>query len=310
GLASWLTSAENPLVTRVLINSLWQRTFGHGLVRTPEDFGLQGDQPTHPELLDWLAVDLRESGWDMKRMLRQMVTSRVFKQESRRREELDDPENRLYARGPRYRMDAEMLRDIGLWAGDLLDPHMGGEGVKPYQPDGMWIALAHPASNTKRYERDHGSLLYRRSLYVYWKRTSPHPMMTIFDAPDRESSCVRRTRTNTALQSLALFNETQRVEIARAVAQKLLLESDDDHERLDRLYQSLACRLPTDRERGICLQLLTQMRERYEQAPGDAEALVSAGDAPRAESLPVQELAAWTQLATVVLASDVGLMVY
>ena len=149
GLATWLTDRNHPLVSRVLVNRIWQRVFGHGLVRTPEDFGLQGEQPTHPELLDWLAIELQESGWDLKRMLRMMVESRTFQQHSRMRSGIDDPENRLWARGPSFRMDAEVLRDIGLWASNLLDAHLGGEGVKPYQPAGMWQALAHPASNTK-----------------------------------------------------------------------------------------------------------------------------------------------------------------
>src|SRR5690606_22884545 len=143
---------------------------------------------------------------------KRMVMSQTFKQSSRFREDMNDPENRLFGRGPSFRLDAEVLRDRNLWASGLLDPHMGGEGVKPYQPVGMWKALAHPGSNTKSYVPDEGSKLYRRSLYVYWKRTSPHPMMTLFDAPNRETSCVRRSRSNTPLQSLALFNETQRVE--------------------------------------------------------------------------------------------------
>ena len=229
GLARWLTSREQPVVSRVLVNRIWQRVFGAGLVRTPEDFGLQGQQPTHPELLDWLAVELHDSGWDLKHMLRLMVNSRTFRQGSALRDGVNDPENKLWARGPHYRLDAEVLRDIALWASGLLDPHMGGEGVKPYQPAGLWKALAHPGSNTKNYVRDNGQRLYRRSLYVYWKRTSPHPMMTLFDAPSRESSCVQRSRTNTPLQALGLLNETQRIEMARMFAERLLKERDHRH---------------------------------------------------------------------------------
>lgn len=310
GLAQWLTSPNNPLVARVLVNGLWQRTFGAGLVRTPEDFGLQGSQPTHPELLDWLAVDLQTGGWNLKGFLKELVMSRSFMQESRHRSDLDDPENRWFARGPRLRMDAEMIRDIGLWASSLLDPHMGGEGVKPYQPDGMWSAMAHPASNTKDYVQDHGTRLYRRSLYVYWKRTTPHPMMTIFDAPDRESSCVRRTRSNTALQSLAMFNEDQRVEIARALAERLIRENQDDTHRINQLYESLACRAPNERELVICLGLVEQMRERYSQDPQAAQDFVSIGEAPRDPTISAEELAAWSQLTAVVLTSDIGLMLY
>ena len=204
---SGLTSREHPLVSRVLINRVWQRTFADGLVRTPEDFGLQGQQPTHPKLLDYLAVELQESGWDLQHMLRSMVLSRTFRQSSAWRKDVDDPQNRLFARGPSHRLDAEVIRDLALWSSGLLDASMGGEGVKPFQPDGLWSSLAHPGSNTKKYVTDKGERLYRRSLYVYWKRTSPHPMMMIFDAPSREASCVQRSRSNTALQSLSLLNE-------------------------------------------------------------------------------------------------------
>ena len=310
GLAQWLTSREHPLVARVLINRVWQRTFGAGLVRTPEDFGLQGRQPTHPQLLDWLAVELQDSGWDLKHMLRLMVTSNTFRQQSARRQDIDDPENRLWARGPRYRLDAEVLRDVALWASGLLDPKMGGEGVKPYQPDGLWEALMHPASNTKSYVRDKGPLLYRRSLYVYWKRTSPHPMMTLFDAPSRESSCVRRSRTNTSLQSLALLNETQRIEMSRVLAERLLREGETDDERLDVLFTWLACRTPTDSERTACVKLLEALRQRYADAEDDALALLALGDAPRDQKLAPAEHAAWTQLGATVLASDVAILLY
>ncbi|MDA0810005.1 MAG: PSD1 and planctomycete cytochrome C domain-containing protein [Planctomycetota bacterium] len=310
GLAQWLTSREHPLVARVLINRVWQRVFGYGLVRTPEDFGLQGQQPTHPELLDWLAVELQDSGWDLKHMLRLMVTSRAFRQSSAWRDDVSDPENLLFARGPGYRLDAEVLRDVALWASGLLDPSMGGEGVKPYQPVGMWKALAHPGSNTKEYVADKGQLLYRRSFYVYWKRTSPHPMMTLFDAPDRESSCVRRSRTNTSLQSLGLLNETQRIEMSRKLAERLLLEADSDVARLNLLFELLASRNPTDRESVACRNLLAVMRQRFQASPNDALALLSQGEAARNEKLDPAELAAWTQVAVTVLASDVAILLY
>ncbi|MCA9216980.1 MAG: PSD1 domain-containing protein [Planctomycetales bacterium] len=310
GLANWLVSREHPLVSRVLVNRIWQRTFGLALVRTPEDFGLQGQQPTHPQLLDWLAVELQDSGWDLKHMLRLMVTSNTFRQSSVFRTDIQDPENRLWARGPRFRMDAEVLRDIALWASQLLDPHMGGEGVKPYQPSGMWKALAHPASNTKQYVRDKGELLYRRSLYVYWKRTSPHPMMTLFDAPDRESSCVRRSRTNTSLQSLGLFNEIQRIEMARKFAERLIRGADSTDDRINIAFELLACRKPTESERSVCQNLLQQMADRYKDNDEDAKSLLSIGDAPRDETLDVGELATWTQLTSTLLASDIALILY
>ncbi|HUS39885.1 MAG TPA: PSD1 and planctomycete cytochrome C domain-containing protein [Pirellulales bacterium] len=310
GLARWLTAREHPLVARVLINQIWLRTLGDGLVRTPEDFGLQGEQPTHSELLDWLAVELHDSDWNLKHMLRLMVTSRTFRQRSAWREDVDDPENRLWSRGPGHRLDAEVLRDISLWASGMLDPHMGGEGVKPYQPSGMWSALMHPASNTKLYVQDKGQKLYRRSLYVYWKRTSPHPMMTLFDAPDRESSCVRRSRTNTSLQSLGLLNETQRIETSRMLAERLLRDRRGDAERLNVLFGLLTCRHPTDAERAACDRLLQTMRGRYVDAEADALALLSTGDAPRDEKLDPTEHAAWTQVVVTVLASDAAILLY
>ncbi len=310
GLAEWLNSPAHPLTSRVLINRVWQQIFGHGLVRTPEDFGVRGQLPTHPELLDWLAVELQESGWDRKHMIRMMVTSRTFKQSSAWRAEIDDPKNRLFARGPAYRLDAEVLRDLGLWASQLLDPKMGGEGVKPYQPSGMWSALAHPASNTKNYVRDKGRRIYRKSLYVYWKRTSPHPMMTLFDAPSRESSCVRRVPTNTSLQSLALLNETQRIEMSRMLAERLMREGEDEAARFDKLFRLLACRAPTKAELHACRELLTSMRKRYAQDQPAAKKLLETGDAVGNKKLDPVEHAAWTQIAATVLASDVAISLY
>jgi hypothetical protein len=310
GLAEWLTAPDHPLVARVLVNRLWQQIFGQALVRTPEDFGLQGEQPTHPQLLDWLAVEFQQSGWNMKELLRAMVISRTFRQSSAFRSDVEDPENRLYARASSYRMDAEVLRDIGLWSSELLDPMMGGEGVKPYQPDGMWKALAHPASNTKQYKRDSGQRLYRRSLYVYWKRTSPHPMMTLFDAPDRESSCVRRSRTNTPLQSLGMLNETQRIEMARAFAQRLIRSSDDADSRINLMFRLLAHRDSTEIERKICGDLVAKSQKRYSENPQDAQSLLAVGEASRDASIDATEHAAWTQLASMILASDVAILLY
>ena len=310
GLANWLTSSEHPLVARVFINRVWQRTFGHGLVRTPEDFGLQGEQPTHPELLDWLAVDFQETDWDLKKMLRAMVMTKAFRQSSAWRKNIDDPENRMFARASSYRLDAEMLRDMGLWASGLLDGHMGGEGVKPYQPAGMWLALAHPGSNTKNYVRDQGRPLYRRSLYVYWKRTSPHPMMTLFDAPDRESSCVRRSRTNTPLQSLGMLNETQRIEMGRGLAARVVEAAETDSDRINYLFQLLTCRDAGEKEQKACSILIKQLRDRYTKSPDDAGRLLAIGEAKIPSELSPVELAVWAQLATTVLASDVAILLY
>lgn len=310
GFAKWVTSRENPVVSRVWVNRVWQRVFGEGLVRTPEDFGLQGQQPTHPELLDWLAVEFQESGWDLKHLLRVMVTSRTFKQSSAWRKDLKDPENKLFARGPAHRLAAETLRDIALVSSDMLDPTMGGEGVKPYQPSGMWAAMSHPASNTKKYVRDKGERLYRKSLYVYYKRTSPHPMMTIFDAPSRESSCVRRSRTSTPSQSLGLLNETQRVELARKCAERLIKEAKTDEARLDLLFRLVASRKANEVEAKVCMQLLAGMKQRYETSQEDAMGLLTTGEAKRDENLDAGEVAAWTQVVITVLASDAAILLY
>ena len=310
GLAQWLVTEENPLMSRVIVNRLWAKIFGHGLVRTPEDFGLQGEHPTHPELLDSLAVEFRESGWDIQHMLTLMMTSKTFMQHSYRRTDLQDPENRLYARGPSYRLDAEVLRDTALWASGLLDPTMGGEGVKPAQPAGLWSALMHPASNTKKYKADTDQRVYRRSLYVYWKRTSPHPMMTLFDAPSRESSCVGRTRSNTALQSLGMLNEVQRVEAARAFAQKLLTEEKDNKTRLDQLYLTLTCRTPNLAEITACGDLIKNSIANFTKSPKDAEAFLKVGMHQADPKIPAIELAAWTQLISTVMASDAAITLY
>ena len=310
GLAQWLTARGHPLVSRVLVNRIWQRTFGEGLVRTPADFGLQGEQPTHPELLDWLAVDLQDRDWNLKAMLKQMVMSRTFQQSSARRAQVNDPENRLWARGPSFRLDAESLRDVALWSSGLLESAMGGEGVKPYQPAGLWKALMHPGSNTKNYVADKDARQYRRSLYVYWKRTSPHPMMTLFDAPSRESSCVRRSRTSTPTQSLALLNERQRVEMGRQFGQRLLLNAKDDTARLNLLFELVASRAPNAAERKACMDLFKTLKTRYAANEKDAQAFLSVGDSPRDEKLNAAEHAAWAQVAITVLASDITMWIY
>ena len=307
GLAEWMTSRENPLVARVTVNRIWQRVFGYGLVRTPADFGLQGEQPTHPELLDWLAVELMDSGWDLRRILKLMMTSKTFRQNSAWREGIEDPQNRLLARGPGYRMDAEVIRDVALSTSGLLNEVPGGEGIKPYQPKGLWSALMHPGSNTKNYVTDKGDRVFRRSLYVYWKRTSPHPMMTLFDAPSREVACVVRSRSNTPLQSLGLLNENQRQDLARGFGARLLKEADSDSARLNRMFTLIASRPPHKAESAACFTLLNSLRARYQDAPDDALAYLGekAGEAD-----DPAELAAWSQLAATVLASDLAILMY
>lgn len=306
GLAEWILAPENPLFARVTINRVWEIAFGTGLVRTTDDFGLQGEWPSHPELLDWLAVEFRESGWNLRHMLRLIVTSGTYRQQSIvRRDTADiDPENRLLAFYPRRRLTAEQIRDLALAASGLLVERLGGPSVKPYQPDGLWQEVAMLQSNTRVYERGNGDDLHRRSLYTYWKRAAPPPSMLTFDAPTRESCTVRRPSTNTPLQALVLWNDEQFVEAARVLAQRTLRSPGTDAERLTTLFRRVTARTPTDAEAALLANALSDFRARYAIAPTDADALLKVGvtPPPPAEGpISPAELAAWTMLASSVL---------
>ena len=305
-LARWLVSPQNPLTARVTVNRLWQRFFGRGLVDTPEDFGSQGSWPTHPQLLDWLAVEFIESGWDMKAMVRLLVTSATYRQKSHVNASLRarDPENRLYARAPRLRLSAEVLRDSALAISGLLVERLGGAPVRPYQPDGVWKAVAYTASNTAAYIPDQGDALYRRSLYTFWKRTAPPPTMQLFDAPMREACSVRRARTNTPLQALALMNDVQFVEAARVFAERILREEGDDEQRLTRAFRSVTARWPSDGELDVLRELLEAQRTEVLTDEAAAAKLASTGEAARDESLDVHEVAAWMLITTTLLNLD------
>ena len=306
-LAEWLLSPANPLTARVTVNRFWQQFFGLGLVKTSGDFGSQSEPPSHPELLDWLAVDFREQGWDMKRLVRSIVTSAAYRRSAAASAELlaKDPENRFLARGPRARLDAEVIRDQALFVSGLLNPRMGGKGVKPYQPDNVWEPVGFTGSNTARYVRDSGEALYRRSLYTFWKRTAPPPSMSTFDAPAREASCVRRERSNTPLQALALMNDVQHVEAARAFAQRILKEGGaDDAARLAFAWRTAVGRRPKADEASATQEALTAHRARYASAPEDATKLITFGDSKPDPALPAPELAAWTLTAGLLLNLD------
>jgi hypothetical protein len=246
--------SEQSLTARVEANRLWQIVFGTGIVRTSGDFGARGEWPSHPELLDWLATELVASGWDVRHLLRLMVTSATFRQDSRVTPDLfaRDRENRLLARGPRMRLEAEEIRDGALAIGGLLVRDVGGPSVKPYQPDGLWRAVAYPTSNTADFVQDQGEALWRRSLYTFWKRTSPPPSMQLFDAPTRETCTVTRARTNTPLQALATLNDVQFVEAARALGERMLREAGPSiDERASYGFRCATARLPDERELAV-----------------------------------------------------------
>ena len=305
GLARWLVSRDNPLTARVVVNRFWRDIFGTGIVKTTEDFGVQGERPSHPELLDWLAVEFMESGWDVKRLIKTIVMSSTYRQSSRTRKSERssrdvDPDNRLLSRGPRARLPAEMIRDQALLASGMLTEKVGGPSVRPYQPDGL---LKEIASDTT-YEQDHGPDLYRRSLYTYWKRTVAPPMMTNFDAAGRESCEVRQTRTNTPLQALNLLNDVTFVEAARVLAQNTLTTLDNNQQRLDHVFERLLTRLPSNREQTVLLAGLKYHLERFTQDEDSAQALITTGEWRVDENLAPAELAAWTTICSTIMNLD------
>lgn len=302
-LAHWLTAPDHPLVARVAINRLWQQVFGRGIVSTSGDFGYQGAWPSHPELLDWLAVEFVDSGWDVQAMLRTILSSATYRQSSVVRPELADidPEGALLAAYPRRRLDAEVLRDSALFAAGLLVEDFGGPSVKPYQPAGLWQEIAMLGSNTRIFERGMGDDLWRRSLYTYWKRASPPPAMLAFDAPTRESCVIQRAATNTPLQALVMWNDVQFVEAARELAERCLTEAQEDAEILRAMFRRCTGRESTDREAALLRAALDDFRVRYVDAPDEAEALVRVGESPLDPSIDASELAAWTLLANTIM---------
>lgn len=306
-LANWLVNGQHPLTARVRVNRIWQQFFGVGLVKTSADFGSQGEPPSHPELLDWLAATFTEEGWDTKKLIEQILTSDAYRQRSFVSDELyeKDPENRLLARGPRFRLDAEVLRDQALQVSGLLSTTIGGKGVRPYQPPNIWEPVAFGGSNTRYYKQDSGDALYRRSLYTFFKRTAPPPFMSSFDAPNREQSCTARGRSNTPLQALQLMNDIQHVEAARNFAQRILLEGgDDDHAKIAWSWRTVTARLPSDDETAIVLETLAQHRQRYAADAEAASQLIHYGESKPNDQLPAAELAAWTMVANLLLNLD------
>ena len=304
--ARWLVDSSNPLAARVAVNRFWQMIFGTGLVKTVDNFGFQGEPPTHPELLDWLATEFVRTGWDVKGLLKTVVTSATYRQSSRLRPELQqrDPENRLLARGARFRMAAEAIRDQALWVSGLLTGKIGGPSVKPYQPAGLWKELS-GTMGTKGYEPDIGEDLYRRSLYTYWRRTIPPPSMITFDAANRETCIVRETRTNTPLQALILMNNVTFVEASRVLAERIIAEGGDTpQERIRMAFRVVTARQPTAEETRILVDGFYRHQESYRRDPEAALRLVREGESPRDESIEVSELAAYTTITNLILNLD------
>ncbi len=307
GLAQWLIAPNHPLTARVAVNRFWLQVFGTGIVKTAEDFGAQGEPPSHPELLDWLAVQFREDGWDVKRFMKRLVMSATYRQSSRVTPEslAKDPANRLLARGPRFRLDAEMLRDQALLVGGLLVEKVGGPSVKPPQPAGLWEAVAYTDSNTAHFKADTGvEKIHRRSLYTFWKRTSPPPQMTTFDAPSREACQVRRERTNTPLQALLLMNEPQFIEAARGLAERTLPRRDDGR-RPPGLYVPARDCPRAGRQRAGRASVGTQRPDRPLRETARSRQTVDLDRRNQARpAFHPSELAAWTMIGNVILNLD------
>lgn len=308
GLAGWLFRPDQPLTARVAVNRFWQQVFGAGLVKTAEDFGTQGEPPSHPELLDWLSVEFREGGWNIKALMRQLVTSAAYRQSARVTPDrlAKDPANRLFARGPRFRLDAETLRDQALAVSGLLVEKRGGPGVKPPQPSGLWEAVGYLTSNTRNFVPDTGpDKVHRRSLYTFWKRTAAPPQLSTFDSPSREACVVRRERTNTPLQALLMMNEAQYVEAARALAERAMKEGGPTTaDRIGWMVRAATCRGPDVREAAELGAAFGELLAKYRQDTEAAKKLIAVGESKPDPALPPAELAAWTMVANLVLNLD------
>ena len=303
GLARWMIDDRNPLTSRVAVNRFWQIFFGQGLVASPEDFGSQGQTPSHPKLLDWLARQFIDSGWDVKALCKLIVLSSTYRQASSPRDPriyADDPDNRWLARGPRYRLSAEQIRDNALAVSGLLTRKIGGPSVRPYQPAGLW----EESGTGKSYVQSKGADLYRRSLYTFWRRTSPPPSMLSFDATSREVCTARRERTATPLQALVLLNDPQYVEAARVLAEKLNKEHKAIEARLSTAFRLLTSREPSAREIQILQKLYEDQRRHFGMAQDEAKKLLSAGEVLRDQKIELSDHAAMTVVVNMLFSFD------
>lgn len=305
-LARWLVNPDHPLTARVMVNRLWQSIYGVGLVKTSEDFGVMGDRPSHPELLDWLAVEFVESGWNVNHILKLILMSSTYRQsgEVTPQKLAADPDNRWLSRGPRIRLDAEVLRDQALAVSGLLRRDLGGPSVKPYQPAGLWKVVAITGSNTRVFERDSGDALYRRSVYSFWKRTAPPPSMAAFNAPTREQCTVRRERTNTPIQALVLLNDPQFVESARRLAENTITTRDNAQDRADFMLTTVLGRPADPADLKEVMAAASEFELVYLQDPEAAAELISVGDSKPDTSLNAAQVAAWTLIANTLMNRD------
>jgi hypothetical protein len=299
-LANWLVSKENPLTARVFVNRLWKTFFGNGISGVMEDVGAQGEPPIHPELLDWLACEFRDSGWDVKHVVKLMVTSNAYRQSSKARPELLelDPNNRWVAYQSPRRLEAEFVRDNALAVAGLLNLEMGGPSVRPYQPGGYYVNLQFPDRN---YVAHRDERQYRRGIYTHWQRTFLHPMLANFDAPPREECTASRTVANTPQQALTLLNDPTFVEASRVLAASMMASAAADADRIDALYQRALARPPKPAEKESLLKFLATQRDHYGKTPEDVQKLLKVGHAPVASDANPVDLAAWTQVCRVVL---------
>ncbi len=315
GLAKWLFSKDHPLTSRVLVNRIWQHLFGRGLVSTSDDFGSQGSLPTHPQLLDWLAVDMIEHGWDIQYMMKKIMTSATYRQQSNvdGRSAAQDPENKFLARGPRYRMNYEMIRDNVLAASGLLNREIGGPSVKPYQPPGLWEELTVGGDAFRGeagYKMDKGDNQYRRSLYTYWRRTIPPPTMMTFDNPQREFCEVKRVRTSTPLQALVMLNDPQVLEASRVLAYNIMEAYDDPGDRLKQMFRRVLSRLPGSEESGEIMAYYKAQKDRYTKDRASALKLLSTGQSPHPANVDPAESAAWMMTGSLLFNLDESLTKY
>ena len=304
GLAKWIMDEDNPLTARVTVNRYWMMLFGHGLVDTVADFGNQGSWPTHPELLDWLAVDFQKNGWDVKRMIKQLVMTATYRQDSVLTKDLlkADKGNKLYARGPRFRLTGEHIRDTALFVSGLLNPQIGGPSVKPFQPPGLWAEVA--LTNAK-FVQDKGDKNYRKSMYTYYKRSAPVPNMTTFDAPSREKCVIERSRTNTPLQALITLNDPIFVEASRFFAERIMLEGGKSiSEKIDFAFKNAISRKPESDVRELVEKLFAQNLKDFKEDPNKSKALLAVGAKPANAALNASELAAWTVIAQLIMNMD------